>query len=108
MLGERDFTLSQSYYEKLRSGVKKKLETGEIKLDDSNNTQIKDLKKITELIEIYYFRLQTEIAKPDFDANELISSGDSNKYKHWSIIDNSSEMIIKLLQIKSKTQKPKE
>jgi len=100
--GVLDFTLSQSYYEKLRKSVKEKIENGKVKLDEKPVDLSNDDEKINEIIDIYFLKIQQEALKSEY-TGETIEMGDSRRnYKSWSVLGDTTNLLIKLIQLKNK------
>jgi len=99
--GTTDFTLSQSYYEKLRKSVRQKLENKELKLIQKPIELSSDNEKINDMIDIYYLKIQNEALKPEGKPSALGSST-KDEYRDWSTINETTATIIKLIQLKNK------
>lgn len=92
--GTLDFTLSQSYYEKLRKSVKEKIEIGKVKLDEKPIDLSNDDEKINEMIDVFFLSFQKDAITSE--------SNDTFYIKKWVKITNTTNMLIKLIQLKNK------
>lgn len=102
-IGTLDFTMSQSYYEKLRKSVKEKIISNNMKLDEKPIVAdlSNDDEKINELIDIYFFKIQNESIKPEFETGKGLSN-DIFNFKQWGTIHDTTNILLKLIQLKNK------
>ncbi len=98
--GTLDFKLSQSYYEKLRKSVKEKIETGNVKLDEKPTDLSNDDEKINEVIDIYFFKIQHESIRPERTSENFMDN--ILQTRDWNVINETTNMLIKLIQLKNK------
>lgn len=91
--GIQNFTLSQSYYEKLRKSVKEKLTNEEIKPINKPIDLSNDEEKINELIDIYFYKIQGLVIE---------SSGGDVSSDFWDMIDDRANMLLKIIHTKHK------
>jgi len=103
-MGTSDFKLSQSYYEKLRKSVKEKIEIGKVKLDEKPVDLSNDDEKINELIDIYFLKVQNETIKPEYKTGSGLSNNIFD-FKQWDVIHDTTNILIKLIQLKNKIKK---
>lgn len=97
--GVRDFTLSQSYYEKIRKSVKEKLSTEEIKPNNKLIDLSNDEEKINEIIDIYFYKIQGLVIKDGGQGGPDILHGNTD---FWSQVDSNTDMLLKLINTKHK------
>ena len=95
--GIPDFTISQSAYERLRRSVKEKIANNELDLNENSGDLLQNHTKIDYMINAYFFKLESELSKPESTQFEH-----GLEFKDWKIIDNISEMLIKLFSLKNK------
>jgi len=84
--------------------VKEKISNEQIKLDERPVDLSSDDEKINELIDIYFLKVQNEAIKHEYKA-ELGLQNNSYDFKQWDVIHDTTNILIKLIQLKNKIKK---